>query len=197
MEVVWGIAMLDNMGWLYWSGVMLVVCNIMGSDSDGSSEYEEWFEGGRQIVCKDSVVGVGGFPFLLSLLVLFYSKASYDFETASIFCLVLTPSKWTSNHLSCFPISHHFHQYYLHPTPPVTLEWVLLHRTQYWMCPYSATGCKCCSEPCSVSCWVYLAPNRHWIHICDNCVDKVLWPTGFDIHQYPLRSPYSNAPVQQ
>jgi hypothetical protein len=25
----------------------------------------------------------GGFPFLLSLLVLLYSKASYDFETAS------------------------------------------------------------------------------------------------------------------
>jgi len=37
----------------------------------------------RRIVYKESVVGVGGFPFLLSLLVLLYSKASYDFETAS------------------------------------------------------------------------------------------------------------------
>jgi len=34
-------------------------------------------------VFKESVVGVGGFPFLLSLLVLSYSKAIYDFETAS------------------------------------------------------------------------------------------------------------------
>ena len=31
--------------------------------------------GGRRIVYKESVDGVGGFPFLLSLLVLLYSKA--------------------------------------------------------------------------------------------------------------------------
>jgi len=60
-----------------------VVCKIMGWDSDGTSEHDEWFEGGRRIVYKESVVGVGGFPFLLSLLVLLYSKASYNVETAS------------------------------------------------------------------------------------------------------------------
>jgi hypothetical protein len=60
-----------------------MVCRIMGCDSDGTSKYEELFEGGRQTVYKDSVVGIEGFPFLLSLLVLLYSKASYDFETAS------------------------------------------------------------------------------------------------------------------
>jgi len=36
---------------------------------------------------KRGVVGIGGFPFLLSLLVLLYSKASYDFETASTLVL--------------------------------------------------------------------------------------------------------------
>jgi len=29
---------------------------------------------------KRVLFGVGGFPFLLSLLILLYSKASYDFE---------------------------------------------------------------------------------------------------------------------
>jgi hypothetical protein len=64
-----------------------VVCKIIGWYSDGTSEHEKWFEGGRRIVYKESVVGVGGFPFLLSLLVLLYSKASYDFETASTLVL--------------------------------------------------------------------------------------------------------------
>jgi hypothetical protein len=59
---------------------------------DGTSEHEEWFEGGRRIVYKESVVGVGGFSFLLSLLVLLYSKESYDFESVStvvLSCFVL------------------------------------------------------------------------------------------------------------
>jgi len=49
---------------------------------------------------KRVLIGIGGFPFLLSLLVLLYSKASYDFETALtfvLFCLVLTCSKRTSS----------------------------------------------------------------------------------------------------
>ena len=41
-----------------------VVCKIMGWDSDGTLEHEEWFEGNRRIVYKESVDGVGGFPFL-------------------------------------------------------------------------------------------------------------------------------------
>jgi hypothetical protein len=63
------------------------VCKIIGCDSDGTSEHEEWFEGGRRIVYKESVVGIGGFPFHLSLLVLLYSTASYNFETASTLVL--------------------------------------------------------------------------------------------------------------
>ena len=42
----------------------------MGSDLDGTSRHEEWFEGGRRIVYKEGMVGVGGFLFLLSLVVL-------------------------------------------------------------------------------------------------------------------------------
>jgi hypothetical protein len=64
-----------------------VVCKIIEWDSDGTSEHEEWFEGGRRSVYKESVDGVGGFPFLLSLPVLLYSQASYDFETASTLVL--------------------------------------------------------------------------------------------------------------
>jgi len=53
-----------------------MVCKIMVGYSDGTSENEEWFEGGRRRVYKGRLFGVGGFPFLLSLLVFFYSKAS-------------------------------------------------------------------------------------------------------------------------
>jgi hypothetical protein len=34
-----------------------------------------------ELYIKRVLFGVGGFPFLLSLLVLLYSKASYGFET--------------------------------------------------------------------------------------------------------------------
>jgi hypothetical protein len=59
----------------------------MGSDVDGTSEHEEWFAGGRRIVYQENVVGIGGFPFLLSVPVIMYSKANYDFKTASILVL--------------------------------------------------------------------------------------------------------------
>jgi len=38
-------------------------------------------------VYTESVVGVGGFPVLFSLLVLLNSNVSYDFETASTLVL--------------------------------------------------------------------------------------------------------------
>ena len=63
----------------------LVVCKIIGLDSDGTLEHEEWFKGGRRSLYKETVVGITGFPFVLSLLVLLYHKASYEFETASTF----------------------------------------------------------------------------------------------------------------
>ena len=53
-----------------------MVCKIMGGYSDGTSERDEWFEGGRRSVYKERLFCVGGFPFLLSLLVFLSSKAS-------------------------------------------------------------------------------------------------------------------------
>jgi len=50
------------------------VCKIMDEDSDGTSKHWEWFGGGRRNVYKETCVDIGGFPFLLSLLVLMYSK---------------------------------------------------------------------------------------------------------------------------
>ena len=64
-----------------------MVCKMMGWDSDGTSEHEEWFEGVRRIAYTESVVSVGGFPFVLSLLVHLYRNATYDFETASTLVL--------------------------------------------------------------------------------------------------------------
>jgi hypothetical protein len=67
--------------------VLVVVCQITGKDSDGISEHDEGLEGGGRIVYKVRVVCIGGFPFLLSLLVLLNSKGCYDFETASTLVL--------------------------------------------------------------------------------------------------------------
>ena len=46
------------------------MCKIIGRNSDGTSEHGESFEGERRIVYKVRWFGVGGFPVLLSLLVL-------------------------------------------------------------------------------------------------------------------------------
>ena len=50
--------------------IVLVVCKIMVGYLDGTSEHEEWSEGGRRSVYTVRLFGVGGFSFLLSLLVL-------------------------------------------------------------------------------------------------------------------------------
>jgi len=66
-----------------------------------------------------------------------------------------------------------------------------------WMCLHQSNGCWYCHEPCCVSCWVYLRPNHQWIDVCDDCVDELRRLTGFDISQFPHRSPYSNVRVCQ
>jgi len=50
---------------------------------------------------------------------------------------------------------------------------------------HPANGCKYCNEPCSVTCSVYLGRNHRWIHVCDDCVDKLRRLTGLVIRQYP------------
>ena len=51
-----------------------VVCRSWDKIRMVHRSMEDGSRGGRQIVYKESVDGVGGFPFLLSLLVLLYSK---------------------------------------------------------------------------------------------------------------------------
>jgi len=46
--------------------------------SIGTLEHKGWFEGCERIVYKERLFGVGGFPFLLSLLVLLYSNQKYE-----------------------------------------------------------------------------------------------------------------------
>jgi len=54
---------------------VLVVCKRKVGYSDGTSEQEGQFEGGRRSVHKEWLFGVGEFPFLLSLIVHLFSKA--------------------------------------------------------------------------------------------------------------------------
>jgi hypothetical protein len=55
---------------------VLVMCKIMKNDSDDTSTHKELSESDRQVVFKERLFGVGGLPSLLSLRILFYSKAS-------------------------------------------------------------------------------------------------------------------------
>ena len=68
---------------------VLVVWKMMGKDSDGILRHDEWLEGGILMCIQWGWFGIGGFPFLLSLLVLLYSKAIDNFETASTLVLSL------------------------------------------------------------------------------------------------------------
>jgi hypothetical protein len=66
--------------------VVVLIKSCAGGVQDDTIRFE-WLAGGRRTVYTESVVGVGRFAFLLSLLVLLYSKASYDFETISTLVL--------------------------------------------------------------------------------------------------------------
>jgi len=68
-----------DMAWRYCQGIVLMVCKIMAGYSDGTFEHKRWWEGGRRGVYQERSFGVGGFPALLSLLVLLYSNASTTF----------------------------------------------------------------------------------------------------------------------
>ena len=68
--------------------VILVVSKMTVGYSDGTSEHDEWFEGGRRSVYKERLFGVGEFPFLLSLLIPLYSKKSTTLtQPWFLFCL--------------------------------------------------------------------------------------------------------------
>jgi len=90
----------------------------MGEYSNGTLKHEEWFEGGRQSVYKERLFGVGGFPFLLSLLIFWYSKASMTLTSSDSGPVLITVIR-SSKHLVLITISLHRDQYHLCPTPPV------------------------------------------------------------------------------
>jgi hypothetical protein len=93
---------------------------IMGGGLNGTSEYKECFEGGRCTVYTETVVGLGGFPLLLSLLLLLYSDASHDFRTAPTLVLYELPQYELRAVFALFAISLSSPQYHQRPTPPVT-----------------------------------------------------------------------------
>jgi hypothetical protein len=64
---------------------------ITNEDSSGTSKHGKWFEGSRRSVYKERFFGIGGFPILLSLLVLLYGKQKYDFgKTSPLLSLFLS-----------------------------------------------------------------------------------------------------------
>jgi len=104
--------------------VEMVMCRIMGKDLDTTFEYEEFFEGGIETVYKEILFGLGGLPFLLSQLVLLYSKASYDFETASthiMFCILETNLKYL-----CSVFCHHLIIFNITYTRPLLLQFAVV-----------------------------------------------------------------------
>jgi hypothetical protein len=54
----------------------------MGKDLDGISEHEKQFEVADKLNIKRGCNDIGGFSFLLSLLVVLYTKAIYHFKIA-------------------------------------------------------------------------------------------------------------------
>jgi len=161
-EVGWGVETSDDVAWLYRLWVVLVVCKIMGRYSNGTSEHEKWFEGGRRSVYKERLLGVGGFPFLLSLLILLYSKASMtlnqlwllscldhlitNFETlcSDYDITLLLPISPTSNP-DCYA-----------GTSPSKHNW-------YWM------YCQHCLTRCFDLVWYYCKVTKSYILICYQC----------------------------
>jgi len=91
--------------------VMMVVCEIMGCDSDCTSKHEEWFECGRRTVCTGSVVGVGGFPFFSLYLFSCIAKQVMTLKQLQLLsCLIsslhtLSASCFVSKITFSFPIS--------------------------------------------------------------------------------------------
>jgi len=49
---------------------------MSGEDLAGTSEHPRWFKGGSRTAYKQRLFDVGGYPFLLSLHILSYSKAT-------------------------------------------------------------------------------------------------------------------------
>jgi hypothetical protein len=67
--------------------VLFRLCKRMLKDLNGTLEHKESLEGGRQTVFREKLLGIGGFPVVLSILVLKYSKGTENIKTSSTFVL--------------------------------------------------------------------------------------------------------------
>jgi len=82
------------------------------------------------------------------------------------------------------------------PNPASYTRTCLIQPTRHSMCLHRLPGRKYCLKPCSSECWAYWGVGNRFIHLCDDCVNKLTSHTRFDIHQHPHYAPYSNPKVQ-
>lgn len=87
--VGWGVATLDDVVWLCWSQSQWGHVSSWETIWMGHQNMGNHSRVPDELYILWGLFGVGGFPYLLSLLVLMYSKQTDDFDTASTFTLTL------------------------------------------------------------------------------------------------------------
>jgi len=142
--------------------VMLVVCKIMVEYPDRISDHGEWFEGGRWCVYKERLFGVGGFPFLLSLLVLLYSKASIKLIQLWLLSCPRFPQNQFRASFSDYDITWLLSISPMSDPAHYTRTCSLQH-TWCWM------YCQHCLTPCFDCVWYYCEVTNSYISICYLC----------------------------
>jgi len=155
--------------------VVLVVCKIIVEYSDGTSGHGEWFEGSRWSVYKERLFGVEGFPFLLALLVILYSKASTTLtQPWFLSCLDCLNTNIEAScpdyHITLlFPISPTSDPARYTGTSPLQCTW-------YWM------YCQHCLTACLDLAWYYCEVIHSYISICYQC--------SYDLSEFHVPTPF-------
>lgn len=105
-QVGWGVAKSEDVTWLCW----WELCWWWVTSWEKIGELHQCIRNDFRMADKWNInrgcVGVQGFSFCLSLLVLLRSKVSYDFETDSILALSWVPGDESRVSLDSFLISH-------------------------------------------------------------------------------------------
>ena len=169
--------------------VLLVVSKIVREDSSRTLGYGRWCEFGRRTVYPERLFALEDF--------FFFSLYSFSWIARQVMTLTkqwlissLDFLETNSNHLlSWFWIPHSSYHYHISMRVHVTPEQVILFRTwcRLWLHP--SPGRNYCSEPCSVSRWVYLTSKQLWVHVWTNCINQLLRLSWCGMCQYPPRSP--------
>jgi hypothetical protein len=121
--------------------VGVAVGKIMGKDSYGTSIYMEGCMGGLWNIYEVWVLAVGGFQFLLSLLVLWDTRARYDIQTVPTldldWFLDTNPVHWCSDFITTLllliipmPDPSHY-RYRLYST--YSDWWMIIHWLVYFL----------------------------------------------------------------